>query len=105
MHTYKNRKHAFEKEVTWTLEDGQLKIESEEQIIKSIQLNQIARIRLSYIPTRARLNNYSCKISSVMGEDEFTSTQFISFANFKNTGKAYTDFVKALIQAVFVDHP
>lgn len=105
MHQYKNRKHAFEKEVTWILQNDELQLHSEGVVKKTFPLKQIQSIRLSYIPSRMRLENYACVIKSIKGEDEFTSTQFISVANFENTGKLYTEFVKVLVEEVTKAQP
>jgi len=40
-----------------------------------------------------------------VGEAALTSAQYVSLANVENTGKAYRDFVKKLIQRVSVAHP
>jgi len=102
--SYSVRRHAFEKERRWNVDDTGLAWQSEDASGR-LDFAAIAAIRLQYGATRADFVRYNCHVTGHSGAYTIVSTHFDSLGNFSDRRETYAPFVRALIARAAAANP
>ncbi len=102
---YLVRRHAFEKEHRWSLDDTGLAWQAEDASGR-LDYAAIASIRLEYGATRADFARYRCLVAGRNGEAQIiVSTHFDSLGSFSDRRGTYLPFVRTLIARTAAANP
>jgi hypothetical protein len=106
--SYTQRRHAFEGERTYSIEEGVLVCREGGRPVRSVPLAEISRVSLAYEPTRVQLGRWSCRVRGGRGAGFLgilSSTHYRGLYDFEDRGAAYGAFVRALSEAVVRANP
>lgn len=101
---YSVRRHAFEKERRWSLDDTGLAWQAEDASGR-LDFAAIAAIRLQYGATRADFARYNCHVTGRSGAYTIVSTHFDSLGSFSDRRETYAPFVRALVARAAAANP
>jgi hypothetical protein len=105
MQRYTHQAHAFSGEITYTLYEDHLTIDSTKADSYRIAYSQINSIAIEYDPTRVELNRYLTTVTHSKGKLKITNSSYISFGEFDEHNKTYREFIMALHQQSFKSNP
>lgn len=98
---YPTRNDAFTPACRWELHSAAVTLHCADRSVRTLPLDRIAALRLSFDPTRSESNRYRCTLVLSGGESlTFFNRTFTGFANFEDTSAAYTAFVRELVAAL-----
>lgn len=104
--SYRVRRTAFEKEVTWRLDPDALVVAPDGGAPLRIPYRDIAELRLSYDPTRLDSDRHRCEITTAGGlRRRIVSTAYVGIAQFESRAASYRPFVRELIGRVAAAAP
>lgn len=102
---YSVRRHAFEPERRWALDDNGLSWQAEDRN-GHLDFAAIAAVRLGYGATRFDFARYRCRVTGRDGASEsIVSTHFDSLGNFSDRRDGYLPFVRALVTRTAAANP
>lgn len=101
---YSVRRHAFENERRWSLDDTGLAWQAEDASGR-LDYASIAAIRLVYGATRADFTRFLCHVTGRTGAYTIVSTHFNSPGSFSDRRDTYVPFVRALIARASAANP
>jgi hypothetical protein len=102
---YTVRRHAFEKERTWSIEPSGLAWKSADAS-GYIGFGEIASLRLEWAATRADRSRYACHVTGPAGGFEtIVSTTYAGPMNFPDQADAYVPFIRELVRRVAQENP
>jgi hypothetical protein len=94
---YGFRAHAFARDRVFRLTEDALVWQDEDGPIDGVYYDDIAEIRLAYVPTRVARNRYRMQVIFRQGGMvELFNTHYAGFADFEERNAEYSAFVKAL---------
>lgn len=106
--TYTQRRHAFEGERTYSIEDGALVCREKDRPTRSLPLSDVSRVRLAYEPTRVQTGLWACRVWGGRAKSFWgviSSTHYRGLYDFEDRGIDYGAFVRALNEAVTRANP
>ncbi len=101
---YSVRRHAFEKERRWSVDDTGLAWQAEDASGR-LDYADIASIRLDYGATRADFARFRCHVTGRTGAYTIVSTHFDGPASFSDRRDTYAPFVRALVARTAAANP
>jgi hypothetical protein len=101
---YSVRRHAFEKERRWNVDDTGLAWQAEDASGR-LDYADIASIRLDYGATRADFARFRCHVTGRTGAYTIVSTHFDGPGSFSDRRDTYAPFVRALIARTSAANP
>ncbi len=104
--SHRVRVSILEKEVTWTLRDHDLLIESGDSAASVIPLTWLNRITLRYDPTRVQTRRFRCFLQLQDGRNLILQNEhYCSLASFEDRSGSYRHLVTAICQRTAAANP
>lgn len=106
--TYTQRRHAFEGERAYSIENGALVCRESGRPVRTLPLGDVSRVRLAFEPTRVQQRLWTCRVWGRRDRTHWavlSSAHYRGIYDFEERDADYGVFVRALNDAVMRANP